>query len=353
MKNALFFFAILTSSLMLFSCTPQSGPKKNGFEIKNGMNVTLSPRLTRSDFVYLAGLGFDHVRISFNEVVVFDENGQKIPEAFTLLHQWLGWCNELNLRAYVDLHILRSHYYAAAERPLFAEVKAQEQFYEFWRKLSGELSKYSVDMLAYEPLNEPVADEYEDWNMVLNRCIAVIRELEPERTVVVGSNEWSHWDTMKDLRIPENDPNLIINFHYYKPPLLTHYNTWLYRGNEVPVMPHYPGQTIWDNDLDSAGVHALQGRFVYNIDIIESNFLEVVHYAKKYNLPIVCSEYGCSAAVQKDDRIRWMKDVNTLFERYGIASTYWAWGRGEMGIFLRNGEPDTDMIDAMLRKHLH
>ena len=352
MKNTVSLFTVLALLMIFFSCSTESGPKKNSFDITNGMNIQLSSRVTRSDLVYIASLGFDHVRINFNETVVFDENGQKISEAFELLHKFLGWCEELNLRAYINLHILRSHYYAAAERPLFTEVKHQEQFYEFWRQISGELNKYSVDMLAYEPLNEPVADDYEDWNKVLNRCLETIRELEPERTVVMGSNEFSHWDTMKDLKIPENDPNLIINFHYYKPPLLTHYNSWLYRGNEVPVPVHYPGQTIWDADLDSAGIHAIQGRLVYNIDIIESNFLAVVDFAKKYKLKVVCSEYGCYDAAPADDRLRWMQDVNTLFIKHGIARTFWSYGRGGFGMFLQNGEPDTEFLNAMLGKNL-
>ena len=354
MKQIFYLIAVIASSMNFFSCGQGSGPKKNAFEITNGINMTLSQRITRSDLVYIASLGFDHVRIPFNEEQMFDEDGLKKPEAFALLHKVLGWCEELNLRAVVDLHVLRSHHFAADERPLFTDVNAQEQFYECWRKISGELRKYSVDMVAYEPLNEPVANDHEDWNVVLNRCVEVIRELEPERTILLGSNEWSHWDTMKYLRVPENDPNLIINFHYYKPPLLTHYNSWLYRGDEVPIPVHYPGQTIWDNDLDSAKHHAEQGRMIYNIDVLESNMMEVMEHARKYNLKVVCSEYGCYDAAPTDDRIRWMKDVNTLFVRHGIARTFWSYdGRGGFSMFLRNGQPDTEFLNAMLGKHIH
>ena len=348
MKHKVSLFVVLGVTLMLFSCNPQLGPKKNSFDIKNGMNITLSQRINRSDFIYIAGLGFDHVRIPFNEEQMFDENGRKKPEAFALLHKFLGWCEEFNLRAVVDLHVLRSHHFAAAERPLFTDAGAQERFYACWREISGELSKYSVDKLAYEPLNEPVADNPEIWNVILNRCVEVIRELEPERTVLMGSNEWSHWDTMKDLKVRENDPNIIITFHYYKPPLLTHYNSWLYRGKEIPVPVHYPGQTIWDVDLDSAENYAIEGRMIYNIDVIEKNMMEVMEHAQKYKLKVYCGEYGCYDAAPADDRIRWMRDVNTLFERHGIGRAFWDYSKGGFGIFLRTGEPDTQMIDAIL-----
>jgi len=351
MKQKVLLFVISALSLTLFSCGQETGPKKTSFEIKNGLNIMLSERITRADIEFIAHLGYDHLRINFQEQRLFDEAGQKIPEGFALLHNVLGWCEEFNLRAVVDLFMLRSHnHVAAGAKPLFTEAQAQEQFYECWRKLSGELKKYSLERVAYEPLNEPVADNHEDWNMVLNRCVEVIRELEPERIILMGSNEWSHWDTMKHLRVRENDPNIIITFHYYKPPLLTHYNSWLYRGNEIPVPVHYPGQTIADADLDAAGDHAIQGKMVYNIDVIERNFMEVMEHVQKYNLTIYCGEYGCFDGAPTEDRIRWMKDLYTLFERHGIPRAFWDYSKGGFGMMLKTGEPDTEMIDAMFGK---
>ena len=362
MKKISSLFAVLTLSLMFFSCGQTSEPKKNSFDIKNGINVggwlsqskkigeDRKAHFTRSDVEYIANLGYDHIRIPIDEEQMFDENGLKNMEAFALLHSALGWCDEFNLRTVVDLHILRSHHFADTERPLFTDTNAQEQFFECWRKISEELSKYSVDKVAYEPLNEPVANDHENWNKVLNRCVEVIRELEPERTVVIGSNEWSHWDTMKFLRVPENDPNIIISFHYYKPQLFTHYGSWLYSDDPITVPVHYPGQTIADTDLDAAKDYAMQGKMIYNIEVIESNLMEVIEFAQKYNLKLYCGEYGCMNTVAEEDRIQWIKDVNTLFVQHGIARANWNYDRGGMGIFLHTGKPDTKLINAIFGK---
>ena len=356
MKQKFYLLALLAASMIVFSC----GSKKNSFEIKNGVNIShwlsQSDRrgeerkawFTRTDVEHIAKLGYDHIRIPIDEEQMFTENGEKEPEAFALLHEALGWCAEFNLRAVVDLHILRSHYFNADVKPLFTDPKAQEQFYECWRKISGELKKYSVDKVAYEPMNEPVADDPEVWNVIVNRCVKAIRELEPKRTIVMGSNRWQNFATVKDLKVPENDPNIIISFHYYEPFLLTHYQASWTDNKDITVPVHYPGQLIADADMDSAGKYAEGGKKVYNIDVIENDFMQAVTVAKKHNLKIYCGEYGCINGAPQEDKIRWYKDLYTLFERHGIARANWDY-KGGFGI-VRNGEPQTEMTDAILGK---
>jgi endoglucanase len=347
----------------LFAASPASlsqTAKQNDFVIKNGGNIShwLSQTdqrgesrkayFTRADVEFIAGLGYDHIRIPIDEVQMFTEDGEKEPVAFALLHDALGWCEEFKLRAVVDLHILRSHYFNAAEKPLFTDPKAQEQFYECWRKISSELSKYSVDKVAYEPMNEPVADNPEVWNVIVNRCVEAIRKLEPERTIVMGSNRWQSYTTVKDLRVPENDPNILISFHYYEPFMLTHYKaSWMHmRDIDVPV--HYPGQLIADADMASAGKYAMGGKAGFNIDVMERHFKQVVEAAKKHNLKIYCGEYGCIHEAPHADKVRWYKDLHTLFERYGIARANWDY-KGGFGI-IRNGQPQTETLNAILGK---
>ena len=356
MKFKVLLVTILASSQILFAFSQN----KNSFEIKNGLNIShwLSQSkqrgearkayFTRSDVEYIAKLGYDHIRIPIDEEQMFTADGQKDPEAFTLLHNALNWCAEFNLRAVVDLHILRSHHFNENEKPLFTDTRAQEQFYECWRKISDELSKYSVNKIAYEPMNEPVADDHETWNVIVNRCVEVIRQLEPNRTIIVGSNRWQSFSTVKFLKIPENDPNIIISFHYYEPFLLTHYKaSWTYvKDIDVPV--HYPGQLIAETDMEAAKNHALNGKKMYNIDVIENDFKQVIEVAQKYNLKIYCGEYGCIDLAPNEDKIRWYKDMYTLFERHGIARANWDY-KGGFAI-VRRGEPQTEMINAILGK---
>ena len=376
MKRKVYLLTILTLSLVISSY----GQIKNGFEINNGVNIShwlsqsgdrqpldvVKAFFTRVDVAYIASLGFDHIRIPIDEQRMFTEDGEKVPEAFALLHNALGWCNEFNLRAIVDLHVLRSHTFTGPEsgRSLFTDPKAQEQFYEYWRKISGELNKYSIDKVAYEPMNEPVAPDPETWNNILFRCVEAIRKLEPNRTILLGPNQWNGYNNAKYLRIPANDPNLIISFHFYTPMLLSHYRAgWTddpgLANLAVPV--HYPGQLIADADMDSLSNNiARQGKMVYNVNVLENELMSIIDVGKKYNLPINCGEYGIISNAPDADKNRWFRDLYTIFERHRISRTNWDYKSSDFGmvrlISSRNGvagdvEPQTGMINAIFGKN--
>jgi len=98
-------------------------------------------------------------------------------------------------------------------------------------------------------MNEPVADNPEDWNKLVARAVAVIRAKEPRRVIVIGSNKWQSADTFDQLKVPETDPNILMSFHFYEPFLLTHHTVgWTTIGGyKSPVK--YPGQTVDDEQL--------------------------------------------------------------------------------------------------------
>src|SRR5688500_20134476 len=94
------FFLLMTSSLT----TPAASTSPNEFVFKRGTNIShwLSQSdargidrknfFTEKDVKYLAGLGFDHIRIPVDEEQLWKEDGQQDAEAFSLLKQALDWC---------------------------------------------------------------------------------------------------------------------------------------------------------------------------------------------------------------------------------------------------------------------
>ena len=171
--------------MLAFSIMPalsQTG-KMNNFKIKRGTNVShwLSQSEARGemrrlhiqeeDFARLENLGFDFVRIPIDEVQFWDEQDNKLPEAWTLLTNALDWAGKHHLRAIVDLHIIRSHNFNAENEgranTLFTSEKAQQDLLNLWYQLSDVLKGYSLDWVAYEFMNEPVAKEHEQWNQLV------------------------------------------------------------------------------------------------------------------------------------------------------------------------------------------
>lgn len=335
------------------------------FNIQRGINIShwLSQSnrrgiereefFTREDVKRIADLGFDHIRLPIDEEQMWDEAGNKEIRAFELLHNALGWAMDEGLRIIVDLHIIRSHHFNLPENPLWTYRAEQEKFVDLWRQLSAELKDYPLDKVAYELMNEPVADDHELWNLLVEETIEAIRKTEPTRKIVVGSNRWQSVDTFQYLRIPENDPHIILSFHFYEPFLLTHHQaSWTHIGVfDGPV--RYPGQTVNPDDIDPSlpsnvieSLHYHNGYFTR--EKLEELIMQPIEFAKRHNLPLYCGEFGCFPTVPRESLLNWYADVTDIFENHQIAWTKWDY-KGGFGIIDREtGEEITDILDIIL-----
>jgi endoglucanase len=307
---------------------------------------------TAKDVKWLAGIGFDHIRIPVDEEQLWKESGEQDTEGFSPLTQALDWCKENKLDAVVDLHILRSHHFNEKEKPLWTRPEAQERFFQCWRDLSKTLKNYPVEDVAYELMNEPVADDPEDWNKLLKKIIPIIRQSEPSRKIVIGSNRWQNPDTFDQLYVPENDKNIILSFHMYEPFLLTHHTaSWTgikdYKG---PV--NYPGMIVKEEDIiglaDSLRTVISKNRKQYDIDSIRRHFDKPIAIAKKYNLPLYCGEWGCLSTVPDAARFQWYKDVKSVLEENNIGWATWDY-KGGFGI-INKGQEEKELIKILTGK---
>ena len=357
MRKNLFTLAVMIAAVFAFTSCQNKGQNEaqdqsgqvNNFRIKRGTNIShwLSQseqrgearrlHIQEDDFARLEELGFDFVRIPIDEVQFWDEQGNKLPEAWDLLNNALDWSKKHNLRAIVDLHIIRAHYFNAvneadqAANTLFTSEEAQEGLLNLWRQLSEFLKDRSNDWVAYEFMNEPVAPEHEMWNQLVAKVHKALRELEPQRTLVVGSNMWQGHETMKYLKVPEGDKNIILSFHYYNPMLLTHYGAWwsplcaAYKGKV-----NYPGVLVSKEDYDAAPA-AIKEQLkpyteeVWNIDKIREQFKDAIEAAKKYDLQLFCGEWGVYEPVDRELAYNWYRDVLTVFDEFNIAWTTWCY----------------------------
>lgn len=335
------------------------------FELHRGINIShwlsqsgdrgekRATKFTREDVKFLAECGYDHLRIPIDEEQMFDEQLNPEQEAFSLLHNAIGWCKEFDLKVIVDLHILRSHHFNAEKKPLFTESAAQEQFYDCWRKISAELKKYPRSLVAYELMNEPVADDPEQWNTIANRCLEVVRELEPKRTIIIGSNRWQAYDQVKNLRVPEQDKNIIISFHFYNPFPLTHYRASWTEQKENPLNVYYPGYIVKKEDVEKLSPE-LQKRWgwlarSYNdINTLEKQILQALDAATAMGRKLYLGEFGCLRGAGEENRLRWFRDVVSLCDKYGIAYASWDY-KGAFGI-IDKGQTQVEMLNILTGK---
>jgi endoglucanase len=357
--------AFLFLALCLFSCQPNTEKTSDKFYVKRGTNVahwlSQSNRrgtdreqfFVKSDVENIAGMGFDHIRLPIDEVQMWDENGERHEDAFQLMINCINWCQEYNLKVVVDVHIIRSHYFLAEEKPLWTVPAEQEKFYNLWRDLSSALNQFPNSHVAYELMNEAVADDPEQWNDLIANTVKAIRELEPERTIVIGSNRWQSVDTFDDLKVPENDQNILLSFHYYEPMMLTHLLAGWTDYHNYPGPVHYPGILVTEEEFqnlpDSLKIVAQSsvGR-EFNKDIILEMWQKPINKAKELGLPLYCGEFGVYHKAPVEDRLRWYKDVIQLFEEHDIAYANWNYKSSAFGVVDEDGNRFEDLIEVIV-----
>ncbi|MBR6182864.1 MAG: cellulase family glycosylhydrolase [Prevotella sp.] len=378
MKKILFVLAIVATALWVTTaCTTKTKTETetkgevNNFKIKRGTNLShwlsqskergeaRKQHIQEDDFQRLEELGFDFVRIPIDEEQFWDEKGNKLPEAWDLLTNALHFCGKYHLRAIVDLHVIRSHYFNAVNEGkkdaniLFTDEKAQQQLIDMWHQLSDVLKPFSTDSVAYEFMNEPVADDHEQWNQLVAKVHKALRELEPQRTLVIGSNMWQSYETIKYLKVPEGDKNIILSFHYYNPMVLTHYGAWWTPIGKYKGKVNYPGVLISKEDFEAAPDSIKKDlepltKEEWNIDRIRADFKDAIAAAKKYDLQLFCGEWGVYEPVDRELAYKWYKDMLTVFDEFDIAWTTWCYD-ADFGFWdqKKNDYKDKPLVDIL------
>lgn len=351
-KIIAFAAVLMLLSLVLFGFNAQKKPVgTTRFEINKGINISawLSQAnlnneeklkyFTQKDLQQLADLGFDHIRLPFNENQLYTLTGQRNEQTFEIIHNVIRWCEQANMRMILDCHQTYDHDFSKfSSIKLFKEAEAQDRFAELWQKLSAEFRKYSNELVAYEILNEPNAVDNKSWNHVANKMVKVIRDLEPERIILLGSNKANRVTTFPGLQIPKNDPNIILSFHFYYPYLLTHYKADFYKAiKDIDVPIAYPGQIVSDsvvNTLDAEGKKVMEKyNGVYTKQSLYELMKPAIDVAKKAGLRIHCGEFGSNFAYpDKSLQLRWMKDLVAIFKENKIPYTVWGY-RKQFGVF--------------------
>jgi endoglucanase len=336
------------------------------FVIRTGLNVShwLSQSdargkereqfMTAADFQKIGAMGFDHVRIPVDEVQLWDSTGHKEPQAFALLHKGIQWAMKSKLRAIVDLHIIRSHYFNAGANPLWTSQAEQDKLVTLWQQLSEELGKYPNAWVAYELLNEAVALDPEEWNNLVARMMTSLRSKEPERTVVIGSNMWQTPGTFPTLRIPENDKHIILSYHFYTPLALTHHEASWTPIAEYTGPVHYPGQIVDTSAYQSLSDAAVKYmREVANgnctMETLEKEITPAITTAKAKNLPLYCGEFGVYPTIPDQPKLQWYKDLCDIMRRHNIAYCHWNY-KSDFPVVNKVGSPDEKLVSILTSK---
>jgi endoglucanase len=248
-------------------------------------------------FKQLKDAGFNSVRINLHGFRHMDA-----AKDWALRDAWwqtLDWVVEQataqGLLAILDLH----EFGTLGDNPEANKPK----FLAFWRQVAARYQK-APESVLFEILNEPSKKlTPELWNTYLAEALAIIRQSNPSRAVIVGPAFWNGIDHLKELELPETDRNLIVTVHYYLPMEFTHQGA------------------SWTAHKDKSGIEWL-GTDAER-QKVKDDFGKAVSWAKAHSRPIFLGEFGAYDRAPTESRARYTDCVARTAEANGWSWAYW------------------------------
>lgn len=282
--------------------------------------------ITENDVKNIADMGFDHIRLGFDQVVVEDENGNYRENIFSLLDSFIAWCEKYKINVVLNLHKAIGNYCDVGDDvSLFDDKNLQDGFVKLWLYFE---KRYSFKpAVAFELLNELSTTAADEWNKIAWRTIGEIRKLNKDRKIIVGGIEFNSVYGLKDIEV-RDDENVIYTFHMYEPFEFTHQRGVLHTGpcfynRDMP----YPGDierykdfrtTVWGQTQAYKEYEQMDKKFIHDYLAPAKEFIE-----KNPKAILWCGEFGTIRHAKIEWRKAWFKDVIEFFKQNEIPYSVW------------------------------
>lgn len=253
-------------------------------------------RFKEAYFRMIKEAGFSSVRINLHPFSHMDSQN-KINDRWLEALDWaIQKGLEADLMIILDLH----EFTAMADNP---EAK-KEMFLSFWKQIAPRYADKSPDVL-FEILNEPNQKlTVEMWNSFLAEAVRIIRESNPDRTLIIGPGNWNGIESLNTLKLPEDDRNIIVTVHFYHPMRFTHQGAaWSGQYKDLSGIQ-------WTGTTEEKAE-------------VESKLKVAADWSVKNNRPIFLGEFGAYDKGDMDSRARYTAFVARTAERFDFCWAYW------------------------------
>ena len=240
--------------------------------------------------------GFSSVRINLHPFKHMDE-GFFLSEAYLgTLDRVVTDATEAGLMVILDLH----EYNVMAADP----VGKKPMFLAFWKQVAPRY-KDTPSSVLFEIMNEP-AEKFTAplWNAYFPEALAIIRETNPDRTVVIGPASWNSLFALGSLRLPPDDRNIIVTVHYYDPFRFTHQG-----ADWMPEFKDLSGIAWLGTEAERAA--------------IRTHFEAAQKWAETEKRPLFLGEFGAYDKAEMASRARYTAAIARTAESLGWSWAYW------------------------------
>ena len=294
---------LLSLMTLLCACLAPAQAQEATPVLKRGINIVgydpiwTNPAQARFQPRHMQAIkdgGFDHVRMNLQAFAHMDKDGQLSPA-------WLKTLDTLvdaGLKAGLQV-ILDEHNFEDCSKDL---PGCRLKLTAFWRQISLHYKDAPAGVI-FEILNEPNGAMNEAWNDVLAENLAIIRASNPTRRVVIGPRMWNSMGELDKLKLPADDRNIVVTFHYYTPMEFTHQGaSW------TPEFVNLSGVT-WGTGFER--------------DRLKKDFAQVAAWAERNKRPILLGEFGALEKAGTAQRVVWTDAVARTAEAQGFGWSYW------------------------------
>jgi endoglucanase len=247
-------------------------------------------------FAKIKAAGFSTVRVVLFSFAFLDQQNRLDPKWLNRLDWVVATATKHGLNVIVDEHDFdECSKDVAACRPKLKAV---------WAQLSARY-RNTPNTVVFELLNEPHSQfDAATWNATFPEVLAIVRQTNPARNVIIGGVRWNSRETLKDLQLPGPDQHIIATFHYYDPFTFTH-----------------QGASWADEPIRSSK----DVRFGKPAEIaqIEKDFAAVKAWSEATGRPVLLGEFGAYDKAAMADRVLWTSTVARTAEKNGFAWAYW------------------------------
>jgi endoglucanase len=292
--------------LALTACvTPAAADRVAAPQFRRGVNIIgydpiwkdpARARFRQRHFGEIRRAGFDFVRVNLFAFQHMDAANRLDPKWLERLDWVVRGATEAGLGVILDEHDFDA---CSKDVPM-----CRTKLPAFWRQVAPRYRSAPASV-AFELLNEPhAALDAPTWNAFFPELLAIVRETNPTRTVVIGPTRWNNFAELPTLRLPEDDRNILVTFHYYDPFRFTH------QGASWTDLKELSG-VAWGSGADRAQLRA--------------DFAKVAEWARANRRPVLLGEFGAydRTGTPIEMRAAYTAAVAREAEAAGFGWAYW------------------------------
>ncbi len=256
-------------------------------------------RYDADDIAAFRALGIDALRLP----VTFEHLAGSAPNytldtsnpAFGLIDNAIEWAANNNMKLIIDMHhgvttLTDANY--QTELPRLVAI---------WEQIIALYGDLDPERYFFEVYNEPHAISNDNFRIVAQALVDVIRDAGYTHSVIVGASGYNGAGELLTFT-PLDDADIIYTFHFYDPYLFTHQQmSW----TNTPFLPVRAFPIGSDEEDVSALINAAG------------------EWSAFYNAPVVVGEFGVTNEATETSRCIWITLVTELFGDNGLPWFYW------------------------------